>query len=635
MDKRTILAVALSLVVFVGGMIISETFFRPEVPPQAAQPVEEAIQTPAAPAVAPPAAAPEDIAVAVPEEEEIPLQIIRGETDLYYITFSSKGGVLTSLRLKDHLDAGEPLEMISRGSEDQAAFNILLGDAQAAPLDVNFHTRTQDQNTWEFYRTLLAPDGVPYTLRKIYTFVPGEYMMELRVVIENSRNSAPALNYNNYAYTLEFGPQIGPTFDPGDRYEYRNYYNFSERKAQKLKATSDKNPSTAVSGRSRWTAIAGKYFTAIGIPDATNYHIEFNQYPRAGLERSSNMTFSRPVITNVNRTEDVFRFYLGPKTKKALSLYDKAENNALGLAAMDLESVVDSNPLIGWLEWILQQLLMISYRLVKNYGVAIIIVTIILKLILHPITRKSTQSAAKMQDLQPQMDEMRKKYANNPEKLNAEMANLYKKEGVNPMSGCLPLLLQMPIIFAMYALVNKHFELRGAVFIPGWINDLSQPEAIYTFKNFTIPLLNWNAIRGLPILFVLSQLFYGRLTQTGGTGSGANAQMKMMTNIMPIMFFFILYNVPSGLLVYWITQNVVTIIQQVFTRWRQHKKAQLAAVEGPEKILVPDKGKDGKKGSGSKVLPGPKGGSGSKGQAGSKGPAGSKGSAGKPAKKKK
>jgi len=124
------------------------------------------------------------------------------------------------------------------------------------------------------------------------------------------------------------------------------------------------------------------------------------------------------------------------------------------------------------------------------------------------------------------------------------------------------MLLQIPIFFAMYNLFNNHFDLRGAMFIPGWIPDLSLPESILNFPDgFRLPLLDWTALRLLPFIYLGSQLLYGKVTQTPDQKS--NTQMKMMLYVMPIVFFFILYNVPSGLLIYWIFSNLLTMVQQM------------------------------------------------------------------------
>jgi YidC/Oxa1 family membrane protein insertase len=192
------------------------------------------------------------------------------------------------------------------------------------------------------------------------------------------------------------------------------------------------------------------------------------------------------------------------------------------------------------------------------------------------------------------MQELQTKYKSNPQKLNQEMAELYKREGYNPMSGCLPLLIQFPLFIAMYNLFNNHFDLRGAMFIPGWIPDLSQPEALFTFPTLDLVIWKLSAIRALPIIYLFSQLFYGKFTQTASTGQNAS-QMKMMMYGMPIMFFFILYDVPSGLLIYWIFSNLITIVQQiVINDIIKKKKAATALAGGPranEPKIVPKRKK--------------------------------------------
>jgi YidC/Oxa1 family membrane protein insertase len=141
------------------------------------------------------------------------------------------------------------------------------------------------------------------------------------------------------------------------------------------------------------------------------------------------------------------------------------------------------------------------------------------------------------------------------------------------------MLLQLPIFFAMYNLFNNHFDLRGAMFIPGWIPDLSLPESIWDFPpGVRLPILGWNALRLLPFIYVGSQLLYGKVTQT--PDQQANAQMKMMLYVMPIAFFFILYDVPSGLLIYWIFSNLLTMVQQVaINKYLAPRRAAAAAAQ--------------------------------------------------------
>jgi YidC/Oxa1 family membrane protein insertase len=221
-------------------------------------------------------------------------------------------------------------------------------------------------------------------------------------------------------------------------------------------------------------------------------------------------------------------------------------------------------------------------RVIPNYGVAIIILTILVKAALYPLTRKSYESNAKMQAVQPKVQELREKYKDNQQKQNEEMAKLYKKEGVNPLGGCLPLLAQFPFFLAMFGLFNNHFDLRGATFIPGWITDLSAPDIVLSFGDFTLPLLGWEALRGLPIIFVGTQLLSTKFTQSA-TSSGSSGQMKFMQYGLPLIFFFILYNMPSGLLVYWIFSNILTVGQQYYS----NKKKDRQPPEDPKKRKRP------------------------------------------------
>jgi YidC/Oxa1 family membrane protein insertase len=262
-----------------------------------------------------------------------------------------------------------------------------------------------------------------------------------------------------------------------------------------------------------------------------------------------------------------------------------------------LADIADTRGFLAPLERGLKWLLMLFYRIIPKYGVAILLVTLLVKLLMFPLTKKSSESTLRMQTLAPKIKEIQEKYKDNKQKMNTEMAEFYKKEGYNPLSGCLPMLIQLPIFFAMYNLFNNHFDLRGAVFIPGWIPDLSRPESIYDFPdNFRLPLLGWTALRLLPFIYVGSQLLYGKVTQT--PGQQQNPQMKMMLYVMPIVFFFILYDVPSGLLIYWIFSNVLTMVQQlIINKYVMAKKAQEPVQpEKPAKpIIAPGKNKKNKR----------------------------------------
>ncbi len=573
MDKRTLLAVILSTVVISAGFIIQNAFFAPPVTETAAgsqsvQPQEEQVSRGTVSESSDQPDAGTAVQSSLPSEGIIPygedpsVRDISIKTNLFDITFSSRGAILTSMKLQEHFDEGQPLEMIWKSEESRGAFGVSFGGPGTDFIDVPFDVRKIDGNTVEFSRlfAVQTADGpVPFTLKKTFRFKPDDYLFELSVEIENSVNAYPALSVDGYAYTLSYGPQIGPKVQKMDgRYEYRRYFTYENGKQKNYRI---KNGTALVESRITWAAVVGKYFTVIGIPDATDYRVQFSEGTEPGLPNTSRLYFSRPPVRS-SISRDDFRFYMGPKVNRELTSYNDPAKNGFGTQDLYLEEVMDQGRMLGWLEVILKRLLVFFHSITPNWGIAIILLTIFVKLLLFPITHKSYESTSKMQTLQPKMTEIREKYKDNPNKMNQEMAALYKTEKVNPMGGCLPLLLQMPIFIALYGLFNKHFDLRGATFIAGWINDLSSPETIWNFSPFTLPLLGWSDLRLLPILFVGTMVLSSKLMQSPASAGAQNSSMKMMTYMMPIVFFFILYDAPSGLLVYWIVTNFLTIVQQ-------------------------------------------------------------------------
>jgi YidC/Oxa1 family membrane protein insertase len=347
-----------------------------------------------------------------------------------------------------------------------------------------------------------------------------------------------------------------------------------------------------VKERVSWAAIDGKYFSFFIIPGAADYMIRYATPDMDGGKMGSRLDFSRSTIAS-STALDSYRIYAGPKLNDILGKYNKPSDNSSGQSNLKMEKVVDFNPFIGWLEAALKWLMQIFYMLIPNWGVAIILVTILVKVIVYPLTKKSMESTAKMQALNPQMTELREKYKDNPQKLNAEMAEMYKREKINPLGGCLPILLQFPFFFAMYNLFYSHFDLRGAMFIPGWISDLSLPETVIPFS-FPMPLLGFTVtgLHLLPFIYLGSQFLTTKITTAQNAGT-SNAQMKFFMYGMPAIFFFILYEVPSGLLVYWIFQNLLSIVQQQFVNRHLERIKLREAKNTTQKVIKPQGGKTG------------------------------------------
>jgi len=236
------------------------------------------------------------------------------------------------------------------------------------------------------------------------------------------------------------------------------------------------------------------------------------------------------------------KLYFGPKQTDAL----KALN-------VNAQKIID----FGWFDIIAKPLVLgmnLSNRVTHNYGIDIILLTILIKIIFYPLTVKSYKSMKEMQKMQPVIMKLKEKYKNDRQKLNQEMMELYKQKGVNPMGGCLPMVIQIPVFFALYKALSGAIELRHAPFML-WINDLSAPEDLYTLAvaGFNLP------IRILPLVMGITQVIQQKMTPT----SVDPLQEKMML-IMPIFFTFLFWSFPSGLVLYWLVNNVISIAQQYY-----------------------------------------------------------------------
>ncbi|MEO2066316.1 MAG: membrane protein insertase YidC [Desulfurobacteriaceae bacterium] len=272
-------------------------------------------------------------------------------------------------------------------------------------------------------------------------------------------------------------------------------------------------------------------------PKDLNGFVSFNKVVWAGEEEkyflmaAKDKNFSAMVKevrgdhTLVEAFVDEFTFYGGPKELKELE-------------ALGMESAIDFG-ILGFLAKPLLKFFIFLHKFVPNWGVEIIIFTLIIKLILHPLTHKSFVSMKKMQDLAPRLEEIKRKYGNDPQKLQEETMKLYREMGVNPASGCLPMLLQIPIFIALYELFLNAVELKGASFL--WIRDLSQPDPTYV----------------LPILMGLSMILQQFLTPT------TNKQQQYIFYAMAVFFTFLFASFPAGLVLYWFTNNVITAIQNL------------------------------------------------------------------------
>ncbi len=572
MEKNTVWAIVLSTIVLVGFMMIQTYFFPPQnQQAQTAQSVEQSAESTASQTETVNASSETAVNSAIPvlaaESEETVEQTYTITTNKAKVTFTNRGGDIISYELIDHKDSdtGKGVEMADNVSSKNRAFALSLGGADSAIIDDIFTAKVIDDYTIGFFKKFVVKgengSESAFTLVKTYSFKADDYLFKLNVTIDGGEGFT-GLNFNDAAYTLRTSPQIGPHFDRKvDRYENRTYISYNGEKAKKIILGT--NQLKSYDKEWKWSALGGKYFVIVTEPTDSSTMInevkyssqtEVNDYANAQLFMTR-----RPV--NAGQTSDTYNIYVGPRAEKELVKYNTADKNDWGIEGGHYNYSLQGSGILNVVEVVLKFIMEMLYKVIPNWGVSIIIMTLLLKLALFPITKKSSMGTMKMQAIQPRMQELQAKYKDNPQKMQQETAKLYKEIGYNPMSGCLPLVFQFIILFAMYNLFNNYFEFRGASFIPGWIPDLSRGDEVATLK-FNLPLLG-NHIRLLPVIYVISQLLFGKITQNGGTAAGTQMNMKMMMYGMPLIFFFIFYNAPSGLLLYWTVSNVFQLGQQL------------------------------------------------------------------------
>jgi YidC/Oxa1 family membrane protein insertase len=302
-------------------------------------------------------------------------------------------------------------------------------------------------------------------------------------------------------------------------------------------------------GNTEWVAVRTKYFTVAIVPIST---------PGSAAQIEG----TESVIEYAGQTEDGWKTYQARLSMPYDGTSDFASDFQVYLGPMDYARLKGMNVQLEKMMnfgWILIRPISIGffytfqflYRLLGNYGWAIILFSILIKAVLYPLTRKSFQSMKEMQALQPKIAELKEKYKKDPQRLNQETMKLYKQHGVNPMGGCLPLLLQMPVLFALFNLFRTTIMLRQASFLGGLIADLSAPDAI-------LPI-GQNGVNLLPILMGITMIFQQRL-------SSQSPQQKGMAYFMPVFLTFIFYRLSAGLNLYYFMFNILTIAQELLIK---------------------------------------------------------------------
>ncbi len=552
MEKRTILAFALSLIV----LIVWSIFFVPKekkLPkegesvsqqrPVKQQPAKKPIEL-TAPAPSP--VAKETPGPKIPEAREREVVV---ETPLYRAVFTNVGPTIKSFKLKKYhqsTDTNSPLIDLVNLKDGKGRF-LLVGFETLSSMgprktvyqvDQEAVYLKHDSSPRELVFQATNPDGI--LTRQTFRIYPDQYKIDLGVNVANQSRTPLR---GAFSANLEVVPQ-----------KKTGYYSFVglalllNDKLKELK-TDGLSEEKVLKGRVDWMAYENDYFISAIVPEIAFDGVFRGRLLKSGLLEATCV----PPTIDLNPSQGAtyrYALYLGPRDLGVLKRFGYGLDRAVNF---------------GWTDIIAKPLLYVLRffdQYIRNYGLSIIILTILVKILFWPLTHKSYKSMKEMQKLQPRMAKIREKYKNDKQKMNQEMMALYKTYKVNPMGGCLPMVIQIPVFFALYRVLGSSIELRHAPFML-WINDLSAPDRLFRFS-FQVPFMH--PPYGIPVLTLLmgaSMFIQQKMTPSPGDPSQAKIMM-----FLPIIFTFMFINFPSGLVLYWLVNNLLSIGQQ----YRIHKR---------------------------------------------------------------
>ena len=543
MDKKTIIAIILIFVVF---YLSSKFFWKQPVPPQTQQPATETTQ-PVAKQPVTPSPYEDELEVDAPSldlQSDIPLnnEIVL-ENDHIRVILTNRGGNIKQVVLKNIKNEAQE-DVVGLFIKEKGMFNTVFYTSSDT---INFRKQNLEYTYDEFAATFFIEKD-------------GKRIFEKRYSIENNYTVNIIIKAEDLGFIDAYDIQLdaGIYYDQkGDKRfnTYIDVVSYVDNNINKItlkKATSG----AAQYGNITWTTLKSKYFMVALIPERT-----------VKLREIFLATDNNAILENAkievgrNSIDHSFQFYCGPVDYDQLRAFNIGLEDAMNFGWKLLRPISK----------LILKLLKFIYSLIPNYGIAIIILSIIIKFVFYPLTHKSFSSAQKMQQVQPLLKEVQARYKGNPQKVQQETMKLYKEHGVSPLGGCLPLLIQFPFLFALYPVLQSTIELRHAGFI-FWLKDLSIPDPLYI----------------LPVLMGITMFFQQKLMSQKPSPNMDEKQLaqlktqKFMMYGMPIFFVFIFKSLPAGLVLYWFTYNILSVWEQLSIR----KKTQ-----APSREIIVDKKK--------------------------------------------
>ena len=533
-EKRLILAIALSLLVVLVYQSYARKFYKPyHVPAVSAK--SQIVGEKAQPA----SAMPPDAQSSYQKETEVLVkeETVTVENELYRAVLTNVGGGIKELYLLHYKEKNGQPTLISKAN-GWGPVSLATYDATEGQATVGWKQIENSSDTVAYEQ-----EGPAKKITKKLIFHNNNYIIELELSVQNK---------TDIAQVSELKIIGGQLCYPDNAIEKR-YVEADARVGDKVYKRTPASKSIAggeiFNGSPAWVSSKGRYFSLILKPEQLEAGAFIESADRKNIWSGiiSGPHTLKPQQNIVSR----YILYAGPNSPDRVAELGAGATESISYGALNGVATIISKAL-NWF-----------YKLIGNYGVAIILLTIAISVLLYPLTRKSLSSMKEMQKIQPEIEKIKKECANNPQKLNKETMELYKRHKINPLGGCLPMLLQFPVFISLYQVLTRSVELKGASFL--WIKDLSEPDAIYTLK-FSIPMIG-NYINILPILMAISTFAQQKMSMPGGD---ASEQQRIMSKIMPVFLGVIFYNMPSGFVLYWLTNTIVMLlIQELILKSRQ------------------------------------------------------------------
>lgn len=513
MDKKVFLAVALCAAIF---LLWQNVYLKPYAEQQAKL-REEQTQT-----IAQAPKAPSDAAKLAPSAPTAPASASERKVSLgsgnYTATISTKGGVVTDVNLAEFRGTKASLVETLVGGSRQLEFMSPSAEWNEYFSKLNYAVKTQDKTAEGYDRVVLAHSDEKASIERTYVLNPEKFTLEHSAKI--AFKQAPP----NYVFV---GMRAQREIPKEAQENERRIVHFKKAGDHEEWDMGDVDELQEDLGEGQWLGFSSRYFLSALIDSGSTTKPQFQARPVDGGEVSGSLIY-KAGSPDFQLSQ---RLYYGPKDTAIL------KDVGPGLqAAVDFGwFTIFAMPMLEALKWF--------YKYVHNYGVAIILLTLLVKLLTYPLTLKSMKSMKEMQRIQPQIARLREKYKDDKEKLNREMLQLMKTNGYNPASGCLPIFIQMPIFIALYNVLYGAIDLYGQPFF-GWIHNLSEKDPFYV----------------TPILLSLMMFVQQKLTPNTATDP---AQQRMMM-MMPLIFGVMMLWLPSGLTLYMLVNSVASIAQQMW-----------------------------------------------------------------------